>query len=282
MSDFSAAQRARLLDLALRQASAQAGLVDRLVAFVGRVLRGQPPSAFYVTTPWLGEVIGQDVVARQAAAQVMAAYLDEAVTVMGGDPPVNVVWPEFEDVRGVPDEDVYDRPAKVYRWRKSLGDSHGDALDAAVARAEQVAGDDVSLAARKTAAQRLAAVEDVVGYRRVVHPELARRGSCGRCVAAADHFYTKGTLLPIHGGCHCTVLPIVDGRPDPKTLNPVIDVEHGYQVVTELAGATSGALLQQVSVRVVDHSELGPTLEYAHGSRRVIVTPVDAAAAKAS
>ena len=282
MSDFSAAQRARLLDLALRQASAQAGLVDRLVAFVGRVLRGQPPSAFYVTTPWLGEVIGQDVVARQAAAQVMAAYLDEAVTVMGGDPPVNVVWPEFEDVRGVPDEDVYDRPAKVYRWRKSLGDSHGDALDAAVARAEQVAGDDVSLAARKTAAQRLAAVEDVVGYRRVVHPELARRGSCGRCVNGGLGVGLGGRLVGDNFPRGHQRARIVDGKPDPKTLNPVIDVEHGYQVVTELAGATSGALLQQVSVRVVDHSELGPTLEYAHGSRRVIVTPVDAAAAKAS
>jgi hypothetical protein len=54
---------------------------------------------------------------------------------------------------------------------------------------------------RETTRRHLAAAEDVTGYRRVIHPELSKSGTCGLCVAAADRIYYVDDLMPIHTNC---------------------------------------------------------------------------------
>lgn len=54
----------------------------------------------------------------------------------------------------------------------------------------------------------------IIGFRRVIHPELAEGGTCGACVLAATRMYLRGNLKPMHDGCNCTVLPVT-GKYDP-------------------------------------------------------------------
>lgn len=107
----------------------------------------------------------------------------------------------------------------------------------------------------------------VVGYRRVLHPELSRAGVCGLCVVAAGRIYTVKQVLETHPNCHCETAPVVEtgGRvEDPgKALNDV-DMQRLY----EAAGGTSRELLGQVRVRVDEHGELGPVLVEASAKSR--------------
>lgn len=71
----------------------------------------------------------------------------------------------------------------------------------------------------------------VIGYRRVIHPDASKGGTCGLCAAAATQFYSKGTkgrLKPIHKRCRCTVLPILKGQDVGWLLNK-IDLEAVYR-----------------------------------------------------
>lgn len=105
------------------------------------------------------------------------------------------------------------------------------------------------------------AKKKVVGYRRIVHPELSASGkSCGLCIVASTHRYTRGDLLPIHAGCNCEVAEIfkVNGEEiDPGMQINLEDLDVFYRDAGE---STHGWDLKRERYKVVDHPEFGPTL----------------------
>lgn len=99
-------------------------------------------------------------------------------------------------------------------------------------------------------------------YRRVIHPELSKTGSCGLCVVAATNTFTRADLMPMHNRCKCTVAPIV-GSNDPGLKLNSDDLMTIYKAAGKTAGrdySTSATDLTKLRVKVVNNSELGPVL----------------------
>jgi hypothetical protein len=97
-----------------------------------------------------------------------------------------------------------------------------------------------------------AAAEDVTGYRRVIHPELSKSGTCGLCVAAADRIYHVDDLMPIHTNCQCAPMMIVRGKGDPARIFNGADTTELYRRVLAAAGSTAADKLKNTRIRVSD------------------------------
>ncbi|MCO6558490.1 MAG: hypothetical protein J6575_03515 [Bifidobacterium sp.] len=95
----------------------------------------------------------------------------------------------------------------------------------------------------------------VTQYRRVIHPELSKTGSCGICVVAATRIYKIRDLKAMHVECHCGIVPITDQDPGEYLNN--IDLETIYRK----AGGTSADQLRHLRIQVGTHGELGPILD---------------------
>lgn len=170
---------------------------------------------------------------------------------------VRVVSADVSDLRGgVDPAEVWSRPMKEYRYQVSLGKSPADALQAAIDRAHVIGGDNLLLANRKAAQDVLQQLSKVIGYRRVIHPEMSKGGSCGLCIAASDRKYRVEDLMPIHANCECTVAPIFKGSDPGDTLNGV-DLAQLYK---DAGNTTDAAKLKFTRYQVNDHGELGPVL----------------------
>ena len=72
----------------------------------------------------------------------------------------------------------------------------------------------------------------IIGYRRVVHPEMSKGGSCGLCVVASTMVYTRANLRPIHDRCNCEVVPITVANDPGDSLNQ-LDLGDLYQAAGE-------------------------------------------------
>jgi hypothetical protein len=283
--DAHAAARQRLTDEAAAFAAAQAAQFtswydsDAITEFAERVARrvqaAQRQTAG-VTDSFLLRVL-RLLLGRQVRS-------DGTVDVAGG---LRV---------GVTPAGVYGRSADVYRFQRSLGKSDAEALRLAVERARVAAEMDVTLAFRAQVRSTLSAVAErqglvpvprteplvgvatgdvdapetppadagpVLGYRRVIHPELSRGGSCGLCVAASTRTYGYADLLPIHARCACTVAVIVEDQDPGLELN-----QADYKLLYSDAGGTAGRLLKRGRYRVAENSELGTVLVRAGDSFR--------------
>lgn len=167
---------------------------------------------------------------------------------------------------GVPaGKDVYGRLVKHYRWKRSEGADDAEARASVKTRAEAMVDSDLSLAERVQTRWFMQQQDDnVIGYRRIIHPELAKEGSCGLCVAAADRLYHRKDLLPVHARCSCTVLPALHDRDSGQLLNRAA-LERLYGAVGD---NTDGPNLKRVVVKTVEHGELGPMLVHGHHRTR--------------
>jgi hypothetical protein len=222
--------------------------------------------------------------AQRQAAATTGAYLTRAGSAAAGRTLRQA--PVLRDVgqlrgRSVSHERVYERIAEGYRWQViTEGLSEDAALERAVTRAEVVADDDVTLAMRHQARQWMADHDEADGYRRVIHPELSQGGTCGLCIAASDRVYHRRDLLPIHGRCHCEVLPIVHGQDPGGPLN-ADTLASLYQA----AGTTAAAALKATRYQINEHGELGPVLtvrgQRFRGKRQVALTRSPDPAARA-
>lgn len=168
---------------------------------------------------------------------------------------------------------VYGRIADVYRWQQHRHDQHAikiatdpnpappalqSPLDAALARAHDIASTDIQLAVRKQAMHSLRGAERrglIIGYRRVLHPEFDRTGVCGLCVAASTKIYKTSHLMPLHQDCHCTPFPVVEGHDPGALIN-----DHDLTQLYDLAGGTDRAGLERTHFSIVQHGENGPWL----------------------
>lgn len=228
------------------------------MAFIARILGVLPEDAWYDQgrTEDLARVFAAQVRAGQASVgNVTWAYLDSMTRLSGGTP---TATPKAVPVnpRGVPSEEVWLRPFAEYRRARSEGRTHEQARGLALKRAELVADDDMMLAFREAVRGHAEVTPGVIGYRRVVHPELSKTGrTCGLCLVASDRIYDKKTLLPIHTGCNCTVAEVTRDEDPGSSLNNLSLAD-----LYELAGGVEAGKLIATKFTVREHGELGPVL----------------------
>ncbi|WP_280481633.1 hypothetical protein [Nocardia cyriacigeorgica] len=164
------------------------------------------------------------------------------------------------------------RAASEYRYSRSTGVSHTDASRAAETRIDALVDGNLQIARSLVEQRALEQIVDldrtVVGYRRIIHPELSRGGVCGMCVVAADRTYNVGELKAIHHRCKCTVLPRFKGWDPGRDLNSA-----DLQALYDAAGGTTPQLLKRVRFRLTAHTELGLMLVAANGSSSVPYFP---------
>ena len=225
------------------RASLRAGLLARIV----RWLTGLSRDDFYDFDP--SQTVALVRTAQEALASQTWAYLDALGNPAAGGPSLP------DDPRGVDQLEVWERPAKEYRFQRAMGLEHEAALDAAVTRARVMADDDLTLAMREAAAQHSEAAVGVTGLRRVIHPEMSEGGTCGLCIAASDRIYKPGRLLPIHDRCKCTVAEVTKANDPGGSLNG-----QSLQELYETAGGSGGAKLKATRYKITEHGELGPVL----------------------
>lgn len=201
----------------------------------------------------------------QVNAGIMTeAYLRNILTIQGVLPPIRSLVEIGEGLReGIQMYQAYMRPFNEYRYYMSKYDDFDRALAAQRQRAESLVDTDLSMATRKASKDTLESTKKITGYRRIVHPELSRGGSCGLCVIAADRVYKKTELMPIHDKCKCTVLPVTN-KSDPGLQLNADQIAAFY----DAAGSTEGSALKRVQAKVSMHGEIGPVLRDANNSFR--------------
>lgn len=167
-------------------------------------------------------------------------------------------------------ERLFERVAEKYRYEKSVGKTDTAANVLAEDRITTLVDDNMILAGRMASQQTLKLVSDkdarVLGYRRIIHPELSKGGVCGMCIVASDRKYKIEDLQPIHKRCNCTVSPIV--KIDSVYIDPghalnQDDLDKLYLQAGEAAPgkrSTSIEALTRTRYQIVQHNELGPVL----------------------
>ena len=122
---------------------------------------------------------------------------------------------------------------------------------------------DTALARREAAHGQMELSTEIIGYRRVIRPELSKSGTCGLCVAASDREYKRGDLLPLHDRCKCIVLPIIADIDPGVRLN-----QDDLDRLKADAGSNSAKDLKRTRYRVDEHGEIGPYLLARHHRSR--------------
>jgi len=238
------------------QAQARQTMTDQLVARVQALIHNF--TAWYddLAVQRLSRRISETVQATQrVTASQEDAYLSRVSSMISGRTMKPVGPVVVRDLRaGVAPEKVYERLAVQFRYERSTGTPEVEALKHVLDRADVMNQMDVALAARSEA-EKFFTAHKVTGYRRIVHPEMSKGGACGLCIAASTRIYRTDRLLPLHGRCHCGVLPIIGGFDVGDSLNN-LDLGSLY---TD-AGSTSMADLKRTRYKVDQHGELGPIL----------------------
>lgn len=271
-----AAAVAPLLTLVQAQASARQAIGDVLWQQVQVLLQGFTGWYDDRAVAALSSQIGRLVAASQRlTAASTASYLGRASSEITGGQVRPGGLADLSQLRaGVSPAKVYERLANQYRYELSPASAvkplaaaapssptapppvptPAEVLTKVVNRAEVMVDTDVTLAMRKQA-QRFMTTHQAIGYRRIIHPELSRTGTCGLCIAASDRVYKRAELMPVHGRCGCTVLPVVRGQ-DPAGVINNLDLARLYRD----AGGTGAAELKKQRYSVNQHGELGPVL----------------------
>jgi hypothetical protein len=244
-----AAQAAAIMESAQTAAGRVAAAAQaQQLASVGVVVNGVPTAPVDVRAPAAIIKRGQ-LVLHHGAASVDYAGTDGTAEVSKAD---------------MSTQGVFTRPAAVFRYAKSQ--DAADAAEQAGQRIDSLVDDNLMLAQRLAQQQVLVQAVDldsgrtrngvkIIGYRRIIHPELSRSGTCGMCIAASDRIYKVAELMPIHAHCKCTIAAVTEDYDPADDLNAV-DLNQLYKA----AGGTSAAHLKRTRYKVDDHGELGPVL----------------------
>lgn len=220
---------------------------------------------------------GKDMAALSTAVQgasrnLMFGYLRSVLSALGSPVGQRVLIGAAALVAiraGVELARVYERPAKQVRYLQSTGVAYDLARTEGARRLETLLDADAHLASRQAANELLGKLGGggggrdgsyVRGYRRIVRPELSRGLPCGLCVVAADQIYSVDELLPLHNGCHCTVMPIVARNGKVTDPGQVLNETDLATIYDAAGGSTGRAELQRVRVAVRQHGEVGPVL----------------------
>lgn len=213
------------------------------------------------------------------------AYAARALSVQLGHRVGPVGRVDVTQARGAPLDAVYGRLADQYRYLAATrgpdapSPVEGSALppldppqilDRVARRAEVQTATNLQLAMREQWHSVIDATSSkVTGYRRILHPELAKKdGTCALCIVASDHLYYKKDLMPMHDHCNCSILPVVGEAHGVGDPGSAINEEDLSKLYAAAGDSTSGAALRKVKVDVVHHGELGPLLVIRGGTHR--------------
>lgn len=231
---------------------------------------------------------------------------------LGGFPRSGLA-PVIPSIRnGLPPEEIYHRSIVQARVQISKGATYDEAMRSGRSRAVATARTDTSLANREELSRGGELRPWVVGYRRVLTGQ-----SCAFCATASTQRYKSADLLPLHPSCDCDVAEIFgtedpghiinrelldalkkagrdDGRPRYWDGPYVVD-EKGvvrFRKVENVLGPDGQPMRlpngeirrrvvpgDRVSVEVVDHGELGPTLTDARHAVAEVDVPTPSSSA---
>lgn len=191
---------------------------------------------------------------EQAAEGLAKQYVGQVASILR-DGPVDVAPITVDPVRnGADPVEVLTRPIEVYRRHISVGDDEAEAERQAFERMSQIVDTNMTLVGRDAEVKEMKKL-GFTHYRRVIHPERSAGGTCGLCIAASTRVYHTDELMPLHGGCHCTVLPIENAADYGDLMNGV-DLDQLYID----SGGTSGPQLKRTRYKVNEHGEYGLVL----------------------
>lgn len=260
------APRERVGRILESKASSSAGILRRLLDLLMRRaerVQWSDPSAVLVFNDEAAELIrtAQRRVGRvsaEAARHVMAEIDSDPIP--DGDESVSLaVQTRTSDI----DEVTISLPNAIAEAEAAEDDEESlSLLDGAMDRLsrdlERVSDDALTEADRDVQAKVYERAEKSrpqrMVYRRVVHPEKSRGGSCGLCVVAATRVYTRPDLKPIHSRCHCDVVPITAHSDIGEAMNR-FDLGELY----DTAAGTGGAPLKRV--RVTEDGDVTSTVK---------------------
>ncbi|MFC8182411.1 ADP-ribosyltransferase [Rhodococcus sp. NPDC057297] len=222
--------------------------------------------------------MGIDVqVAPEIPVDVRLASRVEVLEDIDSAPSVTVEYADSSDAGSVSvtvdaedstTEQVFNRPARAYRYQRSVDVDEETANDIAEKRIVRIIDGNAILAQRMAEEQVLQAAVDldapIIGWRRIIHPEIVTKtGVCGLCIAAATRMYSIDDLKPLHDNCNCTVAAVTEDEDPGLELN-----EEDLAALYEAAGAASGkdrstwaADLKKTRYRTDEHGELGLVLK---------------------
>lgn len=170
---------------------------------------------------------------------------------------------------------LFERAVITFRYHESIGADPATANNAAEERIGKLIDANLMLAQRlaeqETMRQAQAQDSRIIGYRRIIRPELSQGGVCGLCVAASDRIYKVEELKLIHYRCKCAVLEVTKSHDPGFHLNEG-DLARLYNDAGEKLGYPStggykGKHLKRTRYDVVHHAELGPVLVRVKGEK---------------
>lgn len=248
-------------------------LVDAYIRRAWAMWRSMDPADWWndAVTQGVGAWITQNQIAFvKAMRRLGISYADIMLRMVGTSPDGQI--PEYVLTRANTDPwAVSVRPADAYRheavkdptvrpeaWDRLDADVKRSVdrwLEAAMDRLDDNAETDGQIALNGAATERFHG-SGIRSYRRVIHPELSKTGTCGLCVVASNNVYSTADLIPMHANCRCTVAPITAGHDPGLSLNGR-DLARIYRAANN---STSAADLKQLRVEVGEHGEIGPIL----------------------
>lgn len=161
--------------------------------------------------------------------------------------------------------EVFTRAAENFRYTYSRSGDQAAANAAAENRIDTLIDGNLQVVRSHVEFQSMQQAVDldrvIIGYRRIIHPEMSRGGVCGMCVVAADRVYKTVELKAIHARCWCTVLEVFEDYDPGLRLNG-----DDLTKIYDAAGGSSRKQLKRTRYKIVEHSELGPILTPVKGS----------------
>ncbi|WNM66304.1 hypothetical protein SEA_CULVER_32 [Gordonia phage Culver] len=276
-------QREAITDRTVNQVSS---IWDRVDPYNGAEMREFVDQASMFTVAAQQQVVFLATATQRQALNLMGVTdMDEFVPNVPDEVRLFSETEDYEFARGVlrrtdsgasnrlPIDEVFNRPARQYRFMRKEGKSRNESLDAARNRVKIIVGTNLALAQREAETQVISAStkrsksrNKPIGYRRIIHPERSKSGFvCGLCIAAADRVYTTDDLQPLHDWCNCTILPVTAENDPGLDLN-----EQDLKSLYGPDGKTAAEYLLTLKYKVEKHGELGPILVPESGAGGVI------------
>ena len=225
-----------------------------LVALWGRFDGWYVPHLVAEAAAQAADLVGAGQV---GVAGITDDYLARTTTLIRHEPvsPIGVNPSMRSTLRaGVTGPEVYERVAQEFRWQFFRGVDVDEARQVATVRAREMSAQDLGLAFQRQTAD-FTQKRRVALFRRVTRHE----GTCGLCVAASHHVYTRGDLLPIHARCRCSVIAA-----DGDLGGGSVTSDETWAKLQGTALSLSARDLKDVRYVVDDHGELGPVLRNAN------------------
>lgn len=197
---------------------------------------------------------------RKMAALTAAQQTQEAAAQGENVPMVLLPTEVIEAPRAVAPEVVYQRPATAVYTELSNGAGIEAAAAAGLVRLRSLVQTDLQMVKVRQAQFSARDVE----YRYFVRV-LTGLENCALCTIASTQQYKRGSLMPIHPGCDCTVSLRFSSRGDPGQVIDVDLLDRTHGQVEEFVGVSdSGGRDPDYRKLLItsDHGEYGPTLRW--------------------